>query len=163
MKSDLEKQILKLKPGALPSDLVDRLKDEPPLTHIEENMTTDVVAKVIPIKNNRWVWGLAVGVAAAACFIILMARESWKSSDQSNGPELVSVDLDSSKELSMIRRDETLIRTTTLATEELDGQLWEIVEEKWIDDTFAACSAVPVLVSAQEFRREIIFRPVVFQ
>ena len=164
MNSDLEKQILKLKPGALPPDLKERLRDEPPADQPLEclpELKPDSIRLLA--RKKRWGWSAFAGAAVAACVAFMLVRHDFISAPEDDANRQASAGLRQSDYHSIIRKNQTLLSTKTLATEEIGGQVWEIAEEKWMDNTVATCSTSPVLVSAKEIRREIVFRPVVFQ
>jgi hypothetical protein len=56
-----------------------------------------------------------------------------------------------------------LLAERTLAVEEHDGRVWELVEQEWRDDSIALCSDNPLRVRYSETRVERLCQPVDFQ
>jgi hypothetical protein len=124
----LEEEIRRLRPAPLPTDLKARLAREPEL-HGR--------------KPRRHMW-----LAAAAALVVLAAGIAAPSffRDTDTSPAVAT------SPVSVIQRESTLLGTRTVDQRELDGQVWELIEEQWQDDTIAACSATPVRVCSSVIR-----------
>jgi len=149
MKDDeLENLMRSLKPAPLPSDLKARLSPEP--------------MRPRP-KQGRW----KVFLTAAATFAI--ALFSWSVFNDRDSPTADSTfETPNSPApvpnlpVSVLKTDSTLLNSRTLAIKKIDGELWEVAEEEWRDDTLALCSAGPVKLNSTVIRREIVCSPVQF-
>lgn len=140
----LENELCMLRPGPLPEDLKERLSQEPSSSN-EPEKRSNLFRKFMI-------------TAAAACLvamIVVLMNPTNPGDDQFTHNDAPHV--------SILKKDSTLVMTRPLALREHDGQVWEISEEEWLDDTVALCSATPVRVSSIESRKEIVYRPVEFQ
>jgi hypothetical protein len=135
----LEAALRDLRPAALPADLKARMKCPPPL----ERPTLDGLRKL------RVIGSASLAAAAALVWVLL---------PPATGPA------DSAPRTVQIHQTEsTLLSERTLAVEEHDGRVWELVEQEWRDDSIALCSSSPVRVRFSETRVERRCQPVDFQ
>ena len=163
MKSDLEKQILKLRPSPLPDDLIERLKTEPQMERqTAEQNHLHLVPECHNKKNNSWRWLAVAGVSIAACLCMIFLIKEETEPSVTGIQQQTSSSSAELEYLTLVQENKTLLSVKTLATEEFDGQIWELAEEKWLDNTVATCSATPALVSSKVIRHEITFQPVKF-
>lgn len=137
---DFEQQIRKLQPAPLPPELRARLREEPP-------------AELPRSRRHGVRWAMAATVVVAAVLLILVSPHQQPN-------EVVAEDDD---HFSVVQQEATLLGTRTLETREYDGQLWELVEQQWRDETVAVCSATPVRVRSTVIRPEAVWVPVKFQ
>ncbi|MEM7011816.1 MAG: hypothetical protein AAF585_10065 [Verrucomicrobiota bacterium] len=136
MKQDdpIEELLHSLKPGPLPDELK-RMKEP------------KVASPTKPIWRSR-TW-----LAAAAAAMVALPGLAWV---------LQNAGSDGEKQVSILQMDSELLSSKTLATREHAGQLWNIVEEEWRDETVMLFSMTPVRVRSTEIRREIVCKPVQF-
>lgn len=141
---DLEKLIRSLKPAPLPEDIRMRLSTGP-------------VRKKRP--GNRKVILIAFAAAAAVTMMVGIsislrpeAPTEMSATPQESGPPV-----------SVIKRDSTLLSSRVLSIREYEGELWEVSEEEWRDDTLALYSAGPSQLSATVIRREVVCSPLKFR
>ena len=142
--NDIEQRIRELRPAPAPADLMARLSAANPDAPAKPR------PKVVPA-FIAWVGGIA---AAAACVALIHMRGGGSDTP----PDPVA-----DAPLHIIQKDSTLLGTRTLAITEHGGQLWEISEQEWRDDTIALCSTSPVELHSAVTRREIVCAPVEFQ
>ncbi len=140
----LEEELRQLMPSPMPEDLRERLAVEPTLLEAPRSR------RIVP-------WAI-VGLAAAACLVALITTLITRPK-----PDADEVASEAAPQLSVLQQESTLLNTRPLALKVHDGQVWEIAEEEWRDDTVALCSATPVRVRSTENRREIVCLPVEFQ
>ena len=134
----LEQQIRSLRPNRLPPDLTERLEAEP----------------IRPLGGTGRV---KLFIAAAAVFATAACIAIWFR------PVDTSVGVSVPRAVSILQQDSTLLNSRTLALREHNGQLWEVSEEEWRDDTVAFCSASPAKLRSTVIRRETVCAPVDFQ
>lgn len=139
--NDLENLIRSLKPSPLPGDLKARMSAEP------------MRPKVTGARRQLFI------AAAAAVLVGVITVTTFMRPDRP--AETVSSDLESP--VSVIKKDSTLLNSRTLAIKEHNGQLWEVSEEEWQDDTLALCSVGPTKLNSTVIRREVVCSPVEFQ
>jgi len=135
----LEQQIRSLNPAPLPQDLVERMSAEP------------IRPQAGRVRRNFLI------AAAAAILVATCVTFALRPDDSA---EVAS---DSETPVSLVQKESTLLDSRTLAFEEHDGQLWEVSEEEWQDDTLALCSTVPAKLRSTVIRREVVCAPVEFQ
>jgi hypothetical protein len=140
----LENELRMLKPGPLPEDLKARLAEEPSLAE-----------KPPPGRTIPWMLLVAAAAACLVAFVAILVNPT-----PSNSGDLVDSSL---PPLSILQKDSMLVSSRPLALREHEGQVWEVSEEEWRDDTVALCSATPVQVRSTENRKKIVYRPVEFQ
>lgn len=129
----LEEQLRQLKPGVLPDDLRDRLREEPEV--------------VQPVRGGRRVLlAVAAGLVVTAGAVFVINRSEPE-------PGVAEVE----RPLSVVREDSVLLSSRTVETREHEGQLWELVEQKWRDDLVGVCSATPVKVRSTTIRPELVW------
>ena len=135
----LEAALRGLRPAALPADLRERMKSPPP----SERAT-------LPWWRSARVIVTASLAAAAAV--------AWMLVPPAAGPA------DPTPRTVRIHQTESsLLAERTLAVEEHDGRVWELVEQEWRDDLIALCTDSPVRVRYSETRVERLCQPVDFQ
>ena len=122
----LEEEIRRLQPAPLPADLKARLAREPELHERKSRRSMWIAAALVV---------LATGIVAPSLF-----------RDTAPSPAIAAAPV------SVIQRESTLLGTRTVDQRELDGQVWELVEEQWRDDTVALCSATPARVRSTVIR-----------
>lgn len=138
---NLEKLIRSLKPAPLPADLKTRMRPE-------------------PMRPNGFVSRQNITIAAVAAVLIgMVCLAVFLRSD----PPVDVVARVSEAPVSVLKKDSTLLSSRILAIEEHEGQLWEVSEEEWRDDTLALCSAGPTKLNSTVIRRELVCSPVKFQ
>lgn len=96
---------------------------------------------------------IASGVLAAAAALAWMVVPPSATSPADPAPRTVRLH----------QTESTLLAERTLAVEEHDGRVWELVEQEWRDDSIALCSDSPVRVRYSETRVERLCQPVDFQ
>jgi hypothetical protein len=136
----LEAALRTLRPAALPADLKARMQAPPPLE-----------PATVPWWRNVRVIGAASLAAAAALVWMLVPPPASGPADPA--PRAVRIH----------QTESTLLAERTLAVEEHDGRVWELVEQEWRDDSIALCSDSPVRVRYSETRVERLCQPVDFQ
>lgn len=136
----LAEQIRRLRPTSMPQDLRDRLAGEP-----------------APLAPSSRVPRL--GWAAAAVLALLAVSLTFLLNPEVESPQATT----ESRPISIVSQESTLLGTRTLAQQEHDGQLWELIEENWRDDTVAICSATTAEVRSSILRPEVRWVPVVYQ
>ena len=99
----------------------------------------------------------AAAILIAAIGFITLLRPDQPAVVDSPDP------IESETPVSIIKKESTLLNSNTLAFEEIDGQLWEVSEEEWQDETLALCSAGPVKLHSTVIRREVVCALVEFQ
>lgn len=137
---DLENLVRRLKPSSLPEDLRERLAVEPELP------ATPVTKRMLLI-----VAGVAAAVVVFAGMILLERPEPLADGHEEERP------------VSVVQTDSTLLGSRLLEVKEYDGQLWEISEEEWRDDTLLLYTAGPSSLNSTVIRREIVCAPLQFQ
>lgn len=137
---DLENLVRRLKPSSLPEDLRERLAAEPELP------ATPVTKRMLLI-----VAGVAAAVVVFAGMILLERPEPLADGHEEERP------------VSVVQTDSTLLGSRLLEVKEYDGQLWEISEEEWRDDTLLLYTAGPSSLNSTVIRREIVCAPLQFQ
>ena len=137
---DLENLVRRLKPSSLPEDLRERLAAEPELP------ATPVTKRMLFI-----VAGVAAAVVVFAGMILLERPEPLADGHEEERP------------VSVVQTDSTLLGSRLLEVKEYDGQLWEISEEEWRDDTLLLYTAGPSSLNSTVIRREIVCAPLQFQ
>lgn len=135
----LEETLRNLRPAALPADLKARMQAPPPL-----------VLVAVPWWRKVRVIG-AASLAAAATLAWVFVPPS-ASGPAHPAPRTVRIH----------QTESTLVAERTLAVEEHDGRVWELVEQEWRDDSIAVYSASPVRVRYSETRVERLCQPVDF-
>jgi hypothetical protein len=141
---DLENLVRRLKPSSLPEDLRERLAAEPELP------ATPVTKRMLFI-----VAGVAAAVVVFAG-MILLERPEPPAGSLADGDE-------EERPVSVVQTDSTLLGSRLLEVKEYDGQLWEISEEEWRDDTLLLYTAGPSSLNSTVIRREIVCAPLQFQ
>lgn len=141
---DLENLVRRLKPSSLPEDLRERLAAEPELP------ATPVTKRMLLI-----VAGVAAAVVVFAG-MILLERPEPPAGSLADGDE-------EERPVSVVQTDSTLLGSRLLEVKEYDGQLWEISEEEWRDDTLLLYTAGPSSLNSTVIRREIVCAPLQFQ
>jgi hypothetical protein len=136
----LEAAIRELRPAALPADLKARMKSPPP----PERLT------VAWWRNARVI---ATGALAAATALVWQLVPGSATDPADTAPRTVRIH----------QKESTLLAERTLAVEEHNGTVWELVEQEWRDDSIALCSGSPVRVRYSETRVERLCQPVNFQ
>lgn len=136
----LEAALRELRPAALPADLKARMQTQPPPGPVTLPWWRDV--RVI-----------GASLLAAAATIIGMIVPPSDSHPVAPLPRSVRIH----------QTESTLLAERTLAVEEHDGRIWELVEQEWRDDSIALCSDSPVRVRYSETRVERLCQPVDFQ
>ena len=141
---DLENLIGSLKPAPLPDDLKARMSAEPR-----------------PPQKPRNYRGLfaATGVAAAAILVmagIISILRPDRPADMASLPE------EPNRPVSVVKKDSTLLNSRILSIEEHDGELWEVAEEEWRDDTLALYTGGPSRLRSTVIRREVVCSPLKF-
>ena len=151
MKNDeLENLMRSLKPAPLPDDLKARLSAEPLRQKQKAN-------------HGRWQFaGAAAAMLAIGLFVFFIMTQRDSSKNEQD-PPLITLSPSEESPVSVLKTDSTLLNSRTLAIKEIEGQLWEISEEQWRDDTLALCSAGPVKLNSTVIRREIVCSPLEFQ
>jgi hypothetical protein len=136
----LEAALRELRPAALPTDLKARMQAQPPPGPVTLPWWRDV--RVI-----------GASLLAAAATIVWMVVPPSASHPVDPLPRSVRIH----------QTESTLLAERTLAVEEHDGRIWELVEQEWRDDSIALCSDSPVRVRYSETRVERLCQPVDFQ
>ena len=136
---DLEQRLRSLAPAPLPAELRERLAEEP--------------AVELPRKNRRMRWAIAAGIIAAAGAGLL----SWP--DSKSDRSLAETD---DAPFSVVQQEAVLLSTRTVETREHNGHLWELVENRWREDTVGMCSATEATIRSSEIRPEYVGTPVTF-
>lgn len=137
----LTEQFRKLRPAPLPRDLQERLAAEP-----------EVLATSSRSPRLWWAAAATIALLAVALTVLLNPHETAPLTEEAE--ELP---------ISIVSKESTLLGTRTLAQQEHEGQLWELIEEQWRDDTVAICSATTAKVRSSIVRPEVRWVPVVFQ
>jgi len=135
----LEAALRELRPAALPADLRARMKCPPPPELVTVPWWRS--ARVI----------VTASLAAAAAMAWMLVPPAAGPADPA--PRTVRIQ----------QIESTLLAERTLAVEEHDGRVWELVEQEWRDDSIALCSSSPVRVRYSETRLERLCQPVDFQ
>lgn len=139
---DLEDLIHSLKPAPLPADLKTRMAAEPMRLR----------------SSTRW---RSISIAAAAVAVGVLSFLVFFQSEKPAEDDVASTDVEAP--VSVLKKDSTLLRSRTLAVKEVEGQLWEVFEEEWRDDTLALCTVGPTRLNSTVIRREVVCSPVEFQ
>ncbi len=134
---ELEKNLRSLRPAPLPSEVRARLKEEPAIQ---------------PRRHHRRNLGFAIAavLVAAATLVALLTP---KQSDPAMARE-------EDTHYSVVQQEAVLLSSRTLETREHNGQLWELVEIQWREDTVSICTATTATVRATEIRPERVWVPV---
>jgi hypothetical protein len=135
----LEDQIRKLRPAPLPPELRSRLCEEPPV-------------ELTRHPAHRVRWAIAAAVVATATLVFLVIPDNQPS-------EVIAED---DGYLSVVQQEAALVSTRTLETREYNGQLWDLVENRWREETVAMCSATTATIRSTEIRPELVWVPVEF-
>jgi hypothetical protein len=133
---ELESMLHRLRPGALPQDLRQRLATPP----------TAPMAVCPVFRRPLFVAFAAMAAAASVAFLLRQPEPS----DSPPAP------------LSLLHQESTLIATRVLGYVERDGRMWSLAEQQWQDDELAACSDSPVSLRRSSERRELVYQPVSF-
>lgn len=154
---DLETFLHQLKPAPLPDDLQSRLSTEPGRSMRARKR------KVIALVS-----GLAAAAAGILGLMILVSPGTRTGSDAlAMGADQLPVPdewkVGAPRPLSVVKKDSTLLNSRLLEIREYDGELWEISEEEWRDDTLVLYSAGPSQLNATVIRREVVCAPLNFQ
>jgi hypothetical protein len=154
---DLETLLHQLKPAPLPDDLQSRLSAEPGRSRRARKRL--VIA---------FVSGLAAAVAVFLGMIILVSPATKTASDAvASGSGQLTVPGEGKvvapRPVRVVKKDSTLLNSRLLEIKEYDGELWEISEEEWRDDTLVLYSAGPSQLNATVIRREVVCAPLNFQ
>lgn len=145
---DLENLVRSLRPAPLPGDLRTRLSAEP-------------LRLKKPGNHRRVLVSLAM---AAAAIMLMVAIILLLRPDRPDRPaKLVSSPEEPGRPVSVIKKDSTLLSSRVLSIEEYDGELWEISEEEWRDDTLALYSGGPSQLNSTAIRRDVVCTPLKFQ
>lgn len=136
---DLEAQIRKLQPSALPPELRARLREEPP-------------AEFPRPRRHGVRWAIAAAVVATATLAGLLVPNKQ--------PDEVAAGDDG--HFSVIQQEATLVGTRTVETREHDGQLWDLVENRWREEKVGMCTATSATIRSVEIRPEFVWVPVKF-
>ena len=136
----LEQRLREVRLAPLPADLRTRLADNP---------SSKTTRRGVPI-----IWGGAA-FACAAALAFLFVRADFVTPKEDTDPEV--------QPLTIVQKDSTLLNSRPLSIEEHDGQLWELVEEEWRDDTLVMCSTSPLEVRSSTTRRALVLQPISFQ
>lgn len=154
---DLETLLHQLKPAPLPDDLQSRLSAEPGRS-----------MRARKRKITALVSGLAAAVAGILGLMILVSSRTRTGSDAVSvgAGQLPAPDerkVVTPRPVSVVKKDSMLLNSRLLEIREYDGELWEISEEEWRDDTLVLYSAGPSQLNATVIRREVVCAPLNFQ
>lgn len=135
----LEEALRNLRPAALPADLKARMQAPPPL-------------EPVTVPWWRSVRGIGAATLAAAAALVWALLPLSSPGPTETAPRTVRIH----------QTESTLVAERTIAVEEHDGRVWELVEQEWRDDSIALCSDSPVRVRYSETRVERLCLPVDF-
>ncbi len=107
-------------------------------------------ARPTVVKHHRFFFA-AAGIAAAACIMLLLNPWRVETSDQGNAVAI-----------NILHIDSTLLSSTTIQIEEVDGVYHEIVEEEWLDELSARSSTCPLEADSVVVRHERVRVPIKF-
>ncbi|MCU0797680.1 MAG: hypothetical protein MUF31_17295 [Akkermansiaceae bacterium] len=132
--SELEAMLRSLRPGSLPADLRQNLTHPP--------------APVGKGPPSRLLW-LALPLAAAAAITL--------------GFFLPPRHAPAPAETVTLRQSQSrLVESRSLEVVRVDDELWELAEQKWVDEDLTLCSSSPVAIKLTTTRHERVWQPVRF-
>jgi hypothetical protein len=132
--TELETLLRGLRPGKLPADLRAAMKHPPGRD---------------PLPWWRHPAILTVPLAAALAIAFFLPKNS---ATRPSGPAAVT----------LRQTQSTLLQSRSLEITKIEGRLWELAEQEWLDEDIALCSAAPVKVKFTEIRHELVWQPVRF-
>ena len=133
--SHLEAALRSMRPGPLPPELRERMKEPPPG----------------PIRGP-WKRILATSPIAAAAAWLLWANL---------GPETTTAP-GVAPALTIHEHRSILVESRPLKFIEHDGRLWEIAAETWREEELALCSTSPLRIQTTETNHQLVCQPVDF-
>lgn len=158
---ELENLLNDLKPAPLPDDLRFRLAAEPGRTRPSRRRQVLVLVS-----------GLAAAVTVFLGMMILLSPQQeavvtapdQPASPASGSPTVTGEVVGTAdRPVRVVKKDSFLLNSRLLAIEEYEGELWEISEEEWRDDTLVLYSAGPSKLNSTVIRREVVCSPLTFQ
>ena len=141
---ELENLFRSLKPAPLSEDLRERLGDEPERPQASSKRGAVVVG-----------WSVAAAVAVFGGLVFFPSSDNPMESDP--------IADESDRPVSVVQKDSTLLSSRLLSIEEYDGELWEVSEQEWRDDTLVLYSGGPSKLNSTVIRREVVCAPLIFQ
>lgn len=140
MKDDTELEALLrgLRPGTLPADLRAAMRTPPVRKRPASRRRLALIA--LP---------LAAAAAAAIMIALFLAGEAPVG--------------DPARDAITIRQSRsTLVESRPVERVQIEGTLWELAEQEWIDEDLTFCSLSPVGVKLTATRHELVWQPVRF-
>jgi len=132
--AELETLLRGLRPGKLPADLIATMKHPP-------------ARDTLPWWRRPVIFVAPLAAALAIAFFLHQSAPT-----RPPGPQAVT----------FRQSQSTLLQSRPLEMVQIEGQLWELAEQEWLDEDTALCSAAPVKVKLTEIRHELVWQPVRF-